>query len=277
VVAVVDLFARFRDCGSPGNPVLYRGNAGFGHIDPQVLEKVADLFPNEFGLLVTFAEQHEHFTDAINLRFAREAQFVVAVLESKDRLATCELPMCFPRLLEDHGLSADGCFEAALAAKMPGAQQSRRLVSNSNHARRRDDRAGVEYYKAKGLSPAGTNCEGECAEDAIADVEVEWGGGWGGRQPMWCSPHAHPVRWSCTPMAATTAPLSVMTTAQRTELPPTVCASTAPRPPRAPTATAIEIHRSDGSMAPMSSGTSAPTRLEALAMAAAQVASTRTR
>jgi DNA mismatch repair protein MutS len=129
--AVADLFARFRDRGSPGDPVVYRGSSGFGHIDAQVLEKVANLFPNEFGLLVTFAEQHEHFTDATILRFAREAEFVIAVLDFKDRLAARELPMCFPRLLEEHGFSADGCFDAALAAKMLGAEKSRKLVLNS--------------------------------------------------------------------------------------------------------------------------------------------------
>jgi DNA mismatch repair protein MutS len=129
--AVADLFARFRDRGSPGDPVTYRGNGGFGHIDAQVLDKVADLFPHQFGQLVTFAEQHEQFTDPTIIRFAREAELGLTVLEFKDRLAARGLPMCFPTLLASHsGMSAEDCFDAALAAKMLSAE-GRRLVLNS--------------------------------------------------------------------------------------------------------------------------------------------------
>lgn len=129
--AVADLFARFRDRGSPGDPVTYRGNAGFGHIDAQVLQKVADLFPTQFGELVKFAEQHEDFTDPTMLRFAREVELVLSVLEFKDRLETRGLPMCFPSLLKEHVLSAEDCFDAALAAKLLSAEKSKRLVPNS--------------------------------------------------------------------------------------------------------------------------------------------------
>jgi DNA mismatch repair protein MutS len=129
--AVADLFARFRDRGSPGDPVTYRGNGGFGHVDAQVLEKVAALFPSEFGELAKFAEVHAPFTDPTVVRFAREAEFVLTVLEFKDRLETRELPMCYPSLLEKHALAVDGCYDAALAAKMLGAEKGRKLVLNS--------------------------------------------------------------------------------------------------------------------------------------------------
>jgi DNA mismatch repair protein MutS len=129
--AVADLFARFRDRGSPSDPVTYRGTAGFGHIDALVLEKVADLFPDEFRLLVTFAEQHVHFSDLTVLRFAREAEFVLTVLEFKDRLAARGLPMCYPSLHEANVMFTEDCYDAALAARMLSAEKSKKLVLNS--------------------------------------------------------------------------------------------------------------------------------------------------
>jgi hypothetical protein len=128
---VAELFARFRDRGRPGDPVAYRGDHGFGHIDAQVLDKVADLFPAEFELLAAFAEQHEHFSDDTVLRFAREAEFIIAVLDFKDRLAARDLPMCYPRVGNDPALDAVDCYDAALAAKMLSRKKPQSLVLNS--------------------------------------------------------------------------------------------------------------------------------------------------
>lgn len=121
--AVAMLFARFRDSGSPDDPVLYRDSHGFSHIDAEVLAKVADLFPREFGLLTTFAEDHSAYVNTVVARLGRELEFVLACLEFKDRILAQGLPLCYPDLVDDHSLLAEDCYDLALAATKPPGDQ----------------------------------------------------------------------------------------------------------------------------------------------------------
>lgn len=121
--AVALLFARFRDSGSPDDPVLYRDSHGFSRIDAAVLAKVADLFPREFGLLTTFAEGHSAYVNTVVARLGRELEFVLACLEFKDRILAQGLPMCYPDLVDDHSVLAENCYDLALAATEPRGDQ----------------------------------------------------------------------------------------------------------------------------------------------------------
>lgn len=113
---VADLFTRFRDMDVTTTPVPYRRPGGFSHIDAAVLEEVAALHPEEFGTLARFDTEHRDFLDPTVLRFARELEFVLAVLELKVDLEARGLPTSFPAVTEDGDATwARGCYDAALA------------------------------------------------------------------------------------------------------------------------------------------------------------------
>lgn len=124
---VAELFARFREHGSPGDLVVYRGSNGFGHVDAAVLEHVAQLFPDQFAVLAAFAEQHSHLVDEVIDRCAREAEFVLAVLELKAELEQRGLPMCFPTVTQAGPFVAEDCYDVVLATQQKGTS----IVTNS--------------------------------------------------------------------------------------------------------------------------------------------------
>lgn len=93
--------------------------AGINHIEAEVQERLALLYPNEFGALHAFYEEHQDYCDETLARFDREIQFYIAYLSHVARLQSAGLRFCRPRLSSStKAVSGRNAFDLALAAKL---------------------------------------------------------------------------------------------------------------------------------------------------------------
>jgi DNA mismatch repair protein MutS len=96
-------------------------DGGINHVEAQIIESVAKLFPEAFNTLAQFCENHKDFRSPTIERFDREVQFYIAYLEYVGRFAQSGLRFCYPevdrRAKNVHGTDV---FDLALAAKLCG-------------------------------------------------------------------------------------------------------------------------------------------------------------
>lgn len=122
-------FARFRQGAVESHLVTIRDSGSMDHVDAQIAQLVARLFPDAFGALDAFCARHGDFLDPTLMRFDREAQFYLAYLELTDRLRSAGLPFCHPRVsARSKEIAAEGAFDLALALKL--AVEGRTVVCN---------------------------------------------------------------------------------------------------------------------------------------------------
>jgi DNA mismatch repair ATPase MutS len=97
---------------------LYQGS-GMNHVEAQILDCVAKLYPDLFARLADFCARYSHFMDETIRRFDREAQFYVAYLEHLARLKKAGLKFCYPQMAasDKEVFDYDG-FDLALANKL---------------------------------------------------------------------------------------------------------------------------------------------------------------
>jgi DNA mismatch repair protein MutS len=112
---VADLFARFREDDQPLATASYRGTGGFSHIDAAVLDKVAEVFTEEFSLVAAFAERHAEFIDVTIARVARESAFVIAWQDLEAELGSRNLPLSLPDVVEEPTVICSRSYDLALA------------------------------------------------------------------------------------------------------------------------------------------------------------------
>lgn len=126
---VEQTFSRFRQGAVESHLVTIRDSGSMDHVDAQIVELVARLFPAAFGALDAFCDRHGDFLDPTLARFDREAQFYLAYLELTDRLRTAGLSFCHPRVsARSKEVAAEGAFDLALALKL--AAEGRTVVCN---------------------------------------------------------------------------------------------------------------------------------------------------
>ena len=94
-------------------------SAHMDHVEAQVLEGVARIYPEVFGRLEEHPARHSGYLDPTIARFDREVQFYLAYLEHIARLQAAGLPFCIPRLSARSGeIHATDAFDLALAGKV---------------------------------------------------------------------------------------------------------------------------------------------------------------
>jgi DNA mismatch repair protein MutS len=99
------------------------------HIQAQVLEGLALLFPDIFRALEEFSSIHADYLDETMARFDREIQFYVAYLAYVERLKAAGLSFCLPRLSQtSKEVCGRNSFDLALAQKLVAEKAS--LVTN---------------------------------------------------------------------------------------------------------------------------------------------------
>jgi len=94
-------------------------SADMDHVEATVLGFVAKLYPQTFGALQRFCDQHAGYLDAVVADFDREVQFYMAYLEHVDRLTPAGLTFCYPQVCADSKeVYARDTFDLALADKL---------------------------------------------------------------------------------------------------------------------------------------------------------------
>ncbi|HHZ07434.1 MAG TPA: DNA mismatch repair protein MutS [Rhizobiales bacterium] len=89
------------------------------HIEAAVLEMVARLYPETFGALDAFFENHQEFADPKVTGFDREVQFYLAWLAYTDRFRRAGLAFCYPEVSPyEKAIRCVEGFDLALAGRL---------------------------------------------------------------------------------------------------------------------------------------------------------------
>jgi DNA mismatch repair protein MutS len=100
------------------------------HVEAQIAQFVARLYPEAFRALDELCARHRSFLDPCLAIFDREVQFCLAYLEHSERLARCGVTFCYPTVSADSKETfAEAAFDIALAAKL--ASESSSVVRNN--------------------------------------------------------------------------------------------------------------------------------------------------
>jgi DNA mismatch repair protein MutS len=118
-------FTRFKQGAVKDYRVGFREYPEMNHVEAQILELVARLYPETFARLHEYWARWRNGLDETILRFDREVQFYLAYLEHVERLRADGLAFCLPRVTGDsHEVRARQGFDLSLASKLAGQDTS---------------------------------------------------------------------------------------------------------------------------------------------------------
>jgi len=92
-------------------------SSGMNHIEAQILDCVAKLYPDIFKQLDSYYLKHSGFMDNIILTFDRQIQFFVSYLDFIENLKSKGLEFCYPNVTKEKAIHAKETFDIALANK----------------------------------------------------------------------------------------------------------------------------------------------------------------
>jgi DNA mismatch repair protein MutS len=118
-------FARFKQGSVKDYRVGFREHAEMNHVEAQILELVARLYPDTFARLREYCTRRRDAMDATIVRFDREVQFYLAYLEHIEGLRAEGLAFCLPGVSNaGRELHAWQGFDLSLAGKLAGRAES---------------------------------------------------------------------------------------------------------------------------------------------------------
>jgi DNA mismatch repair protein MutS len=116
-VEVEKTFARFQQGAVEDHAVRFTDDVEMNHVESQVLDRVALLYPRLFGELAGFCARHRDFRDPVVVRFDREVQFYLAYLGFTERIGGKGLTFSLPEVSDGRAdLVVEDGFDLALAA-----------------------------------------------------------------------------------------------------------------------------------------------------------------
>jgi len=93
-------------------------SSGMNHVEAQILDCVARLFPEIFKELEQFCKKYDGFLDETIRNFDREIQFYIAYLDFIANIKEMGLRFCYPQVsTQNKDIHAEGAFDIALANK----------------------------------------------------------------------------------------------------------------------------------------------------------------
>ncbi len=129
---VAAAFAKFQQGAVRDHRVRFRDFSDMNHVESQILDLVARLFPEPFARLAEYRRRHDGFVDPTVARCEREIQFYLAYLEYIAPLKAAGLSFSYPRVsARSKEIAATATFDLALAAKL--VAQNAQVVCNDFH------------------------------------------------------------------------------------------------------------------------------------------------
>jgi len=120
---VATTFAKFKQGAAKDYRVKFPSWPDMNHVEAQVLDLVARLYPDIFGHLDDYCVRHHQYLDETLAVFDREIQFYLAYLAYIAPLEQAGLQFCYPRLSATGKEVYDYAgFDIALAAKLVAEQ-----------------------------------------------------------------------------------------------------------------------------------------------------------
>jgi DNA mismatch repair protein MutS len=116
---VLETFERFKQGAVNDYRIQYKTWPGMNRVAAQILDRVARLFPEEFGALDEYCRQHAAFLDEGIQRVDRELQFYLSYLDHIRPLRLAGLRFCYPEVsASSKEVHASDTFDLALAHKL---------------------------------------------------------------------------------------------------------------------------------------------------------------
>jgi hypothetical protein len=116
---VEEIFSKFRRETATDYQLKVPIRDGMNHIQAEILEGVALLYPDAFRALDEFSAAHADYLDETISRFDRDVQFYVAYLTYVDKFRPTGLTFCLPELSRTSKEIRDrDAFDIALAGKL---------------------------------------------------------------------------------------------------------------------------------------------------------------
>ncbi|GEM87253.1 MutS-related protein [Meiothermus granaticius] len=126
---VLNTFAKFKQGAVKEYRVKFSDWPEMDHVEAQVLDLVALLYPETFGWLERFYHERKDYLDPTLGEFDRQAQFYLAYLEYIAPLRNAGLSFCYPKVSDQSKeVRVEQGFDLGLARKLVHAEQS--VVSN---------------------------------------------------------------------------------------------------------------------------------------------------
>jgi DNA mismatch repair ATPase MutS len=126
---IAQTFDRFRRAAAHDYLTPLTDSGVLNNVEGQILDRVALLFPEVFGRLQAFCEQHPDPADPTLARFDREVQFYLGYLDFIAPLRRAGLAVELPEVsADDRTVRAGATYDMALARRQLAAQQT--VVTN---------------------------------------------------------------------------------------------------------------------------------------------------
>lgn len=121
-------FEKFHQGAVEDQRVKFADLEEMNHVEAQILDRVAQLFPDVFLALERFVDSHDGFLDGTVARFDREVQFYRAYQAYIEPVRAAGLPFCYPQVSGSKSESADATFDLPLARRLTA--EGGRVVCN---------------------------------------------------------------------------------------------------------------------------------------------------
>ncbi|SBS78149.1 DNA mismatch repair protein MutS domain-containing protein [uncultured Mycobacterium sp.] len=122
---LTELFDRFRQDNGRDYHVRIPDYPDMNHVEEQVLDRVAKLYPEKFAALADHCVRYGEFFSPTLDRFQREIYFYLSYLDFMGRFTAAGLRFCYPTMTPRFsGVYAEEAFDLALATKQLSDQES---------------------------------------------------------------------------------------------------------------------------------------------------------